>query len=89
MTYMCIHMITVTSDRQLTQHQGLQGHIPFIPCILVGTIQEFEQIKKKSSYTVKRVLLTKNRWWAPFVAHSKMPWNQCNFICKRVFDNKL
>ena len=89
MTCMCIHMITVTSEGPLTQHQGLRGHIPFIPCILVGTIQEFEQIKKKSSYAVHRVLLTKNRWQAPFVAGNIMPCNQCNFICKRVFLYKL
>ena len=88
-TCMCIHMITVTSDGPLTQHQGLRGHIPFIPCLLVGTIQEFEQIKKISSYTVNRVLLTRNRWWAPFVARNKMSCNQCNFICKRVFHYKL
>ena len=89
MTCMCIHMITVISDGPLTQNQGLRGHIPFIPCKLVCTIQEFQQIKKKSSYTVNRVLLTKNRSRAPFVARNKMPCNQCNFICKRVFDNKL
>ena len=70
-TGMCIHVITVTSDRPWTQHQGLQGHIPFIPCILVNTAQEREHIEKKSGYKVKRVSLTKNGWQAPFVVRNK------------------
>ena len=37
-----------------TQHQDLRDHIPFIPCILVGTTQECEEIEKKSTYTVKK-----------------------------------
>ena len=70
-TGMCIHVITVTSDRPWTQHQGLQGHIPFIPCILVNTAQECEHIEKKSGHKVKRVSLTKNGWRAPFVIRNK------------------
>ena len=41
---MCIHVISVTSNGPWTQHQDVRGHIPFIPCILVGTT---------SGYTVK------------------------------------
>ena len=47
-TGMCIHVITVTSDGPWTQHQGLRGHIPFIPCILVNTAEECEHIEKKN-----------------------------------------
>ena len=62
---MCNQVITVTSDGPWTQHRGLRVHIPFIPCLLVGTTQESEQIEKKPDYTVKRVPLTTNRWRAP------------------------
>ena len=65
-TCMCIHVITVTSVRPWTQSQDVRGYIWFIPCILVSTRQECEQIEKKSGYTVKRVPLTKNRWRGPF-----------------------
>ena len=65
-TCMCIHVITVTSVRPWTQSQDVRGYIWFIPCILVSTRQECEQIEKKSGYTVKRVPLTKNRWRDPF-----------------------
>ena len=67
-TCMCIHVITLTSDRPETQHQGLRGHIL---CILVCTTQasqECGQIQENSRYAVHRVSLTKNRLWAPLVA---------------------
>ena len=67
-TCMCIHVITLTSDRPETQHQGLRGHIL---CILVCTTRAFQecgQIRENSRYAVHRVSLTKNRLWAPLVA---------------------
>ena len=67
---MYFHVITVTSDGPLTQHQGLRGHTP---CILVGTTQasqECGQFWEKPRYTVNRVPLTKNNLQAPFVARN-------------------
>ena len=69
-TCICFHVITVTSDGPVTQHQGLRGHIP---CILVGTTrasQECGQFLEKPWYTVNRVPLTKNNLQAPFVARN-------------------
>ena len=67
---MCFHVITVTSDGPLTQHQGLRGHIR---CILDGTTRasrECGQFWEKPRYTVNRVPLTKNNLQAPFVARN-------------------
>ena len=64
----CFHVITVTSDRPRTQHQGLRG---YTPCILVGITQasrECGQIWEKLRYTINRAPLTKNNLQAPFVA---------------------
>ena len=69
---MCIHVITVTSEGPLNWTPGPSRphtiHTMYISQYNTG----MEQIKKKSSCTVKRVPLTKNRWRAPFVAHNEM-----------------
>ena len=62
-TCMCFHVITETSDRPCTQHQGLR--------ILVGITrasQECGESWEKSRYTVNAVSLTKNSLQAPLVA---------------------
>ena len=51
---MCIHVITVTSHEPWTQHRPSRQHIPFIPCILVGTTQKCEQIEKNIAIQLKK-----------------------------------
>ena len=62
------------TDLKLIKHQGLHCHIL---CILVSATrvsQERGQIREKPRCRVHRVLLTKNRLWAPFVARNN---NDC------------
>ena len=55
---MYFHVITMTSDGPLIQHQGLRGLIS----------QECGQFWEKPRYTVNRVQLTKNSLQVPLVA---------------------